>query len=105
MKKVSMANVPLLHQVVLTIDYLRSHLEEMRDNASIHPAVCHATMNGIGILDKYYSRTDKSDMYRTAMGMYILDSLFGIAHSGCVSHASAIQTQLFCQQGVAAGMD
>jgi len=68
-KKVSMGNVLLLHQVVPILDYLRVHLEETSENTSLHPAVRHAAMNGIAILDKYYSKTDESDMYRTAMGV------------------------------------
>jgi len=39
-------------------------------NYQLPEAVCHAAIHGIGILDKYYSRTDDLDMYWTAMGIF-----------------------------------
>ncbi len=67
-----MANVPLIHQVIPIIDYLCAHLEKVIDDLNMHPAIRHAAQNGMLVLDKYYVRSDESDMYWMAMSTHIL---------------------------------
>ena len=64
--------MPLIHQVIPIIDYLRAHLEKVIDDLDMHPAICYAAQNGVLVLDKYYVHTDESDMYRMAMSTHIL---------------------------------
>ncbi|KAJ7049637.1 hypothetical protein C8F01DRAFT_1001859, partial [Mycena amicta] len=82
---------PRLFEVIPIIDILNQHLESVakqtRSPVFVHektpkpakPApkqramfdiVCIGTLTGLGILDKYYSKTDESIMYRVAMLMH-----------------------------------
>jgi hypothetical protein len=69
--KMSVANQPLLHQVILTIDYLRKTCEKVATDDNKHMAVRHAAKHGAKVLDKYYSLSDNSEMYRVAIGKLI----------------------------------
>ncbi|KAF9064976.1 hypothetical protein BDP27DRAFT_1195606, partial [Rhodocollybia butyracea] len=64
---ISTSKYPTLHQVIPTMDILNDMLEkEFNDTA--RPAVIHrAIQRGIIVLDKYYSLTDDSIMWKTAM--------------------------------------
>lgn len=79
-QRMSTADVPLLHHVIPAIDYLRDHLERLVDNDTLHPAVRHAANNGIVILDKYYARTDDSEMFRVAMSKFHSLIMMNIDH-------------------------
>ena len=57
----------LVHEVIPYIDVLTSHLDDFADNLSLHPTVRAAAQRGREVLNKYYSRTDESIVYRIAM--------------------------------------
>ncbi|EAU89851.2 hypothetical protein CC1G_07003 [Coprinopsis cinerea okayama7 len=66
-KEVSKSSIPLIHEVIPFIDSLTSMFDEFIDNTERHPAVRHAALRGLKMLNKYYSKTDKSIVYRIAM--------------------------------------
>ncbi len=49
------------------MDILTSMLNDTIENASLHIAVRAAAARGHVILDKYYTKTDESIMYRMGM--------------------------------------
>ena len=62
----------LVHEVIPVIDILTQHLDKFSDNLVLHPSVHAAAARGRIVLNKYYSRTDRSMVYRIAMGMYLI---------------------------------
>jgi hypothetical protein len=50
------------------MDRIDAVLENYAGNNPLHPAVKHALSFARKLLDKYYSKTDLSNMYRIAMG-------------------------------------
>ena len=58
----------LLHEVIPYIDVLTEHLDAFATNTQYHPTVRAAARRGRLLMDKYYSRTDESIVYRDAMG-------------------------------------
>lgn len=67
MKRVSQSNTPLLHEVIPLIDKLTGKLEDVIADSKRSPAVRVAAARGLSLMNKYYSRTDESIMYRCAM--------------------------------------
>ncbi|KIJ35363.1 hypothetical protein M422DRAFT_180814, partial [Sphaerobolus stellatus SS14] len=68
--RMSQADTALLHQVIPVIDMIRTALENITSNDKLMFVVRHAARNGFQIIDKYYSLTDNSEMYRVAMIMH-----------------------------------
>ncbi|EEB96155.1 hypothetical protein MPER_04758 [Moniliophthora perniciosa FA553] len=66
-EEVSKEAHPLLHQVIPYIDALNSVLEKHLRNKNLLPCVRAAVARAIAVLDKYYSKTDESIMWKTAM--------------------------------------
>ena len=66
-ERISRSNHPLLHEVIPLIDMLYDRLKIARDNSEHHAVVRAAAARGIVMLNKYYSATDESIMYRAAM--------------------------------------
>ena len=62
----------LVHEVIPVIDILTQHLDKFSDNLVLHPSVRAAAARGRIVLNKYYSRTDESMVYRIAMGTYLI---------------------------------
>ncbi len=71
-KRISKTDVPLLHQVIPIIDLLTTNLTDTIANEDIEPVVRTAAARGLAVLNKYYSATDDSIMYRVAMREFIL---------------------------------
>jgi len=65
--KISTNKIPLIHEVIPHIDVITSTLDEFMDDASKHPAVRHAALRGLLMLNKYYTLTDESIVFRIAM--------------------------------------
>ena len=55
--------------VVLTMDWIDAMLSSFT-MAPLAPSVKHALSFTHRLMDKYYSKTDLSNVYRIAMGMY-----------------------------------
>lgn len=49
------------------MDILTRVLDEFKDNTALKPIVRAAAARGLQIMNKYYSRTDDSEIYRIAM--------------------------------------
>lgn len=49
------------------MDSITSALDKFIDKSSLHPAVCHAALRGMLMLNKYYVRTDETIVYCIAM--------------------------------------
>ncbi|KAF5320196.1 hypothetical protein D9758_018609 [Tetrapyrgos nigripes] len=69
-KEYSQSSVALLHNVILDMDSFREALSDVQDDAAKHPAVRYSMVKGIAVLDKYYSLTDDSELYRAVMIMH-----------------------------------
>ncbi|KAJ7712319.1 hypothetical protein B0H16DRAFT_1342674, partial [Mycena metata] len=65
----SQAEVALVFEVIPLIDKFTSLFGQMIDNTSLHIAIRHAANTGLAVLNKYYSFTDDSEIYRIAMSM------------------------------------
>ena len=65
--RLSQRRIPLLYQVIPVIDILTEKVEEASENSSLMPVVQTAALKGLAILNKYYSKTDESIMYRITM--------------------------------------
>jgi hypothetical protein len=57
----------MVHEVIPLIDNLTTFVELCAENDSLHCVVRATAARGVSILDKYYSKTDDSIMYRLAM--------------------------------------
>lgn len=60
---------PLLHQVIPVIDILTECLEDISSNSQYYSTIRAGAAKGLAVLNKYYSKTDESIMYRCAMSM------------------------------------
>ncbi|EEB91041.1 hypothetical protein MPER_10671, partial [Moniliophthora perniciosa FA553] len=67
---VSKERHPLLHQVIPYIDALNTMLEKHLSNRKLLPCVRATIARALAVLDKYYSKTDESIMWKTAMCKY-----------------------------------
>ena len=66
MNEISKNKIPLIHQV---IPIFATALEDTIDNDTLPLVVHHAALRGFFMLNKYYSLTDESIVYRVAMSM------------------------------------
>ena len=64
----SQSGKPLLHEVIQMIDLLEAMLKEKSEDPTLPQVVRVAASLGCDILNKYYSKTDESIMYRGAVG-------------------------------------
>ncbi|KAF8583673.1 hypothetical protein K439DRAFT_1254514, partial [Ramaria rubella] len=66
-KHMSSLKVPHIFEVIPIIDLLTAMLDKFASNKSLFPAVCAGVAKGQEVLNKYYSLTDDSIVYRIAM--------------------------------------
>lgn len=84
----SQSDVPLLHEVIPYIDKLTTLLENVIASTSASQVVRVAAARGLSVLNKYYSRTDESIMYRCAMRtlalffslIFYVSDMFSVLH-------------------------
>lgn len=69
--RISKSRIPLMHEVIPIMDILTHELNLTIQDTNLHIAVRAAAARGRVIMDKYYSRTDESIMYRMAMSKWI----------------------------------
>ena len=67
--KMSTNKHALVHEVIPYMDILTEHLARFKDDRVLHPVVRAASERGIEVINRYYSKTDQSVVYRIAMGM------------------------------------
>jgi hypothetical protein len=72
----SQSKVPLLHEVIPLIDTITRALEKAITNRDLFPAVRASAAKGLAVLNKYYSKTDESIMYRCAMSKSFSVTIF-----------------------------
>ena len=56
-----------MHEVIPYMDILTEHLARFKDDHVLHPVVRAASERGIEVINRYYSKTDQSVVYRIAM--------------------------------------
>ena len=66
---ISTNKIPPIHQVILIFDVITTALEDNIENETLPLIVLHAALRGYYMLNKYYSLTDDSVVYRIAMSM------------------------------------
>jgi hypothetical protein len=66
-KKISQSKIPLLHEVIPIVDIITRALDDFVDDITKFPVVRAAARRGRAMMNKYYSLTDDSVMYRIAM--------------------------------------
>jgi len=69
-KKISKSKVPLIHHVIPIFDVVTTALEDYIDNSALPLVVRHAALQGYLMLNKYYTLTDDSIVYRVAMSVF-----------------------------------
>jgi hypothetical protein len=61
---------PNLAKVIPAMDHIDQHLATAARNNTYRPCIQAAVAMGKKLLNKYYSYTDHSELYRIAMGMF-----------------------------------
>jgi hypothetical protein len=59
--------VPLVYHIIPIIDKLNQLFTNTIIKKTLHPIVCHAARLASAVLDKYYTLTDESEVYRIDM--------------------------------------
>ena len=70
----SRGGTPNVASVIPAMDHLDEHLTSAAISHKYDPAIRAAVAIGKKTLNRYYDRTDHSELYRIAMGMYLLTS-------------------------------
>ena len=70
--EISFSTRVLVHEVIPFIDGLTKRVDDVQDNASFFPAVRLAARRARAVLNKYYSLTDDTPIYRIAMSTSII---------------------------------
>jgi hypothetical protein len=73
-------DTPCVAAVIPAMDKMHAELTAAAENVEYSPALQAALSLGKNLLDKYYSLTDDSEIYRIAMGMYNIVDLRLIAN-------------------------
>ena len=63
----SEADYALVHKVIPAMDTLTKYLDSTIKGVTSEPIIRVAAVRGLKILNKYYSRTDESEVYRISM--------------------------------------
>ncbi|KAJ3831564.1 hypothetical protein F5878DRAFT_69850 [Lentinula raphanica] len=66
-KRLSMSARPLVADVIPVIDLINNRLEKLVNDMTKPPIVRASAAKGRAVLNKYYSKTDDSKMYRICM--------------------------------------
>ena len=66
-KEVSKSTTPRVHEVIPFIDRLNDALDDFASDVSLPPTLRVAAARGSMVLNKYYSKTDDSVVFRIAM--------------------------------------
>ncbi len=105
-ERISRSGAPLLHEVIPTMDILTRELKKALKNTALLPCVHAGVSQRLSIIDKYYSKTDESIMWKTAMSTSIPSFSCLLALTVFYSSpTSPLQARLFPQSKLADGMD
>lgn len=106
--QISTNKIPLIHQVIPISNVITTALEDHIEKDTLPLVVHHAALRGYDMLNKYYTLTDDSIVYRIAMSRsftVLLDSFKSCLLIYLFSSSSSLQAYLFCLCEVATGMD
>lgn len=78
---------PLMHEFIPALDIATIYLEKVIRTSTNLPVIRMAAARGLVVVDKYYSKTDESIMYRLAMSE-LLFYLFPLDTDKIISYAS-----------------
>lgn len=67
--RISTSSYPMLHQVIPMMEILFTEFEAMVNDVDLPDILRRAVQKGLIVLDKYYSLTDESIMWKTVMRM------------------------------------
>lgn len=67
--EISKSKIPLIHQVIPIFDIITTALEDTIDKEALPLVVRHAALRGYYMVNKYYTLTDDSAVYRIAMSI------------------------------------
>ncbi|KAF8591459.1 hypothetical protein K439DRAFT_1326658, partial [Ramaria rubella] len=70
-KRMSTSTTPQIFKVIRMMDVLTATLDKYASNKMLFPAICSAAARGREIINKYYSLTDDSIVYRIAMVLHL----------------------------------
>ena len=59
----------LVHEVIPYMDVLTEHLARFKEDSVLNSIIRAASERGIKVINRYYSKTDQSVVYRIAMSM------------------------------------
>jgi hypothetical protein len=77
------------------MDYIDKYLAKAATDKKYLPSIQAALAIGKHLLNKYYSSTDKSEVYCIAMSMYTSYDFPSIANLQCFSSPSEPQVRIF----------
>lgn len=101
--RLSQKKRPLLYQVIPVIDILTERLEDISRNSQYYSTIRAGAAKGLAILNKYYSKTDESIMYRCTMSTFWIH--YECNHwSPLTSAPSKIQTIILSVEEMAASV-
>jgi hypothetical protein len=92
--EISKQKVPLIHQVIPYFDSITTALEDNMDQTALPLVVRHAALRGYLMVNKYYTMTDASVVYRVAMSMFSV-ALSCSTHHSFHSPAPSLQDYIF----------
>ncbi|KAF8578547.1 hypothetical protein K439DRAFT_1304552, partial [Ramaria rubella] len=69
-KQMSTSTMPQIFKVIPIMDVLTATLDKYTSNKMLFPAIRSAAAQGCEIINKYYSLTDDSIVYRITMVLY-----------------------------------
>lgn len=75
-EKISHTEVALIFEVIPLINRFTQLFGKIIDDESLHIAIRHAANTALTVLNRYYSPTDDTEMYRIAMSEFFPLSLF-----------------------------
>ena len=68
--KMSTNRHALVHEVIPYMDILTEHLARFKDDTVLNAVVRSAAERGMEVINRYYSKTDQSIVYRIAMSKW-----------------------------------
>ncbi len=96
--QISQSRVPLLYEVIPMMDILTQELEKAVKNNLLMPCVYARVSHRLANIDKYYSKTDESIMWKTSMSKFRVSSfLYKFLLVLSSSLTPPLQTRLFPQ--------
>ncbi len=104
-KQMSTSDRALVQDVIPYMDVLTHHIDRFKTDESLVPAVRAAAQRGRCMLDKYYTLTDETIIYRIAMSTSSTFALGVVLLTVVYSPPPSIQDPVLPRRGLARRMD